>query len=75
MGDASIDRYQVFVRKLVDARKQANLTQAEVAKKLGKPQSFISKIESGERNVDFVELEDLAHIYEKPMTFFRTGAG
>jgi hypothetical protein len=42
----------------------------QVAKKLAKPQSFISKCESGERRVDFVELQHLAQIYKKPLSFF-----
>ena len=35
-------------------------------------QSFVSKFESGERRVDFVELWDLAKIYKKPMSFFKS---
>ena len=37
---------------------------------LGRPQSFVSKFESGERRVDFVELQRLARIYRKPIFFF-----
>ena len=40
---------------LIDARAEANLTQIEVAKKLKKPQSFVSKYENGERNLDVLE--------------------
>ncbi len=39
----------------------------EVARKLGKPQSFVSKSENGERRIDAVEFADLAAIYGKPM--------
>jgi len=42
----------------------------EVAHKLKRPQSFLSKIESGERPVDVVELSELARIYRKPLDFF-----
>jgi transcriptional regulator with XRE-family HTH domain len=52
------------------ARKDAGLTQAQVARMLGRPQSFVSKFESGERRVDFVELQRLARIYRKPISFF-----
>ena len=41
---------------------EAGLTQAEVARKLGKPQSFVSKSESGERRLDAVELKRMAEI-------------
>jgi transcriptional regulator with XRE-family HTH domain len=41
-----------------------------VAKQLGVPQSFISKIESGERRVDVVELQALARLYKKALTYF-----
>jgi transcriptional regulator with XRE-family HTH domain len=52
------------------ARLQAGLTQVEVAAALRRPQSFISKCESGERRVDVVELEDFARLYRKPVAFF-----
>jgi hypothetical protein len=37
---------------------------------LSRPQSFVSKSESGERRVDFVELLQLARIYKKSIRFF-----
>jgi transcriptional regulator with XRE-family HTH domain len=63
--------YKNFLSRLIDARKQAGLTQVEVAKRLGKAHSFISKCELGERRVDFVELQQLAKIYNKDLSFFR----
>ena len=47
---------QAFSRVLTEARKKSGLTQAEVADRLGKPQSFVAKIEAGERRIDVVEL-------------------
>lgn len=47
---------------LADQRRKKGLTQAEVAKALGRYQPFIANIESGERRVDLVELLDLAAI-------------
>jgi transcriptional regulator with XRE-family HTH domain len=65
-------RYRLFLDRLRRAREDAGMTQVEVAKKLGRPQTWISKCELGERRVDVVELEDLAAAYGKPLTFFRT---
>ena len=62
--------YRNFLARLVEARKQAGLTQVEVAERLGKARSFISKCELGERRVDFVELEQLAKMYGKDLSFF-----
>jgi transcriptional regulator with XRE-family HTH domain len=49
--------YREFIVQLVQARKDAGLTQAEVARRLGKAHSFVSKCELGERRVDSVELQ------------------
>jgi len=62
--------YKRFVTRLVQARRDAGLTQVEVAKRLGKAKSFLSKCELGERRVDFVELQQLAKIYKKELSFF-----
>jgi transcriptional regulator with XRE-family HTH domain len=70
MSDIYSKRYQRFLKRLRKARKQANMSQAEVAAKLEKPQSFVSKSESGERRVDIIELSDFAKIYDKPIDFF-----
>lgn len=48
------------------------LMEAQVARTLGRPQSFVSKLEPGERRVDFVELQHLARIYKKSFSFFET---
>jgi transcriptional regulator with XRE-family HTH domain len=63
-------RYAQFLDRLKQARVEAALTQVEVAKKLERPQSFVSKIESGERRVDIVELNELAKLYRRPLDFF-----
>ena len=39
------------------------------------PISFLSKCESGERRVDFVELQHLARIYRKPLSYFQVSYG
>ncbi len=63
--------YREFLAKLKKSREEANLTQVEVAQSLGKPQSYVSKCESGERRVDIVELQKFAALYGKPITFFQ----
>jgi len=65
-----IREYRLFLKQLRQARLDAGLTQAGVAKLLSRPQSFVSKSESGERRVDFIELLHLAKIYRKPVRFF-----
>jgi transcriptional regulator with XRE-family HTH domain len=55
---------------LREARRQANLTQEQVARRLRRPQSFVSKCESGERPVDVVELTAFAKLYRKGLDYF-----
>ena len=47
--------YLVFAALLVDARKRTGMRQIELAQKLNKPQSFVSKFECGERRLDVIE--------------------
>jgi transcriptional regulator with XRE-family HTH domain len=47
---------------LVETRKRKRLTQAVVAERLGKPQSYVSKYESGERRLDVVEFLDIVAV-------------
>ena len=67
-----VKQYRAFLQCLRQAREDAELTQVAVARKLSRPQSFISKCESGERRVDFVELRYFAQIYKKPISYFET---
>lgn len=52
--------YTVFREMLSSYRKEANLTQQNLAEKLNKPQSFVSKYESGERRLDLIEFLEVA---------------
>jgi transcriptional regulator with XRE-family HTH domain len=54
------DEYQHFLNCLISARKEADVTQQELAQRLGKPQSFVSKYENRERRIDFVEFLHIA---------------
>ena len=49
------DGYKSMLEVLVAARKEASITQVELAKRLGKPQPFISYVERGERRIDLIE--------------------
>ena len=49
-------RYKRLLELLVERRTLAGLSQTELAKRLGRPQSFVSKFEAGERRLDVVEL-------------------
>jgi transcriptional regulator with XRE-family HTH domain len=62
--------YKLFRRRLVAARTERGLSQRDVAHLLRWPQSQISRMETGERRVDVIELAALAAIYKKPLTFF-----
>jgi transcriptional regulator with XRE-family HTH domain len=54
------NRYKKFCDLLIASRRHEGLTQAEVAKRLGKPQSYVSKYETGERRLDVIEFLDVA---------------
>jgi len=62
--------YKEIIKRLKKGRIEAGLAQQAVADKLGKPQSYISKIESGERRLDVAEIKKFATIYKKNVSFF-----
>ena len=62
--------YAYFVERLQKARQEAGLTQVQVAKKLKRPQSYISNIETGQQRVDVVELQKFAKMYGKDINYF-----
>ncbi len=62
--------YKIFVERLRKARLEAGLTQVEAAKKLGRPQSHISNVETGQQRVDIVELKRFANLYGKSVSYF-----
>ena len=62
--------YRNVIERLKKARFEANLYQEDVASKLKKPQSYISKIERGERRIDVAELKELSKIYKKDIGYF-----
>ncbi len=52
--------YTQLRRHLVTARKNAGVTQVELSQRLGKPQSYVSKVEQGERRLDVIEFAEYA---------------
>lgn len=48
-------RHQEFIAFIASTRRAAGITQTELAERLGKPQSFVSKVERGERRLDVIE--------------------
>lgn len=59
-NSVAVDLYKRLRESLVEARKSATLTQAELAARLARPQSFVSKYERGERRLDVVEFGEVA---------------
>lgn len=63
MDRAIYQRQQLVLRTLVrELRLEQGLSQVELAKQFGKPQSWVSKVESGERRLDLLELRELCHL-------------
>lgn len=53
------EKRAVLQDALKQTRLDAQLTQSDLARRLGKPQSYVSKYESGERRLDIIELEEV----------------
>lgn len=64
------DAYRAFLVKLVAARHLRRLTQLDVAAALKIPQSQVSRMETGERRIDVIELAAFARLYRKPLSYF-----
>lgn len=58
--------HAALTQALIAARKDSGLTQQELAEQLGRSQSFVAKIELGERRVEVVELVEIARILGVP---------
>jgi transcriptional regulator with XRE-family HTH domain len=57
-------------RMLRERREQAGLRQIDVATRLGEPQSFVSKYESGERRLDLIEIRQICEALDVPFLEF-----
>ena len=67
------DAYKVLVNALVEARKEAGLTQTELGRRLGKGQKYVSVIETGVRRVDLIEFHAIGQALGRdPVRFYAT---
>ncbi|MGA2775404.1 MAG: helix-turn-helix transcriptional regulator [Candidatus Omnitrophota bacterium] len=62
--------YTRLVNQLKKVRNQAKLKQKDVAEKLKRTQSYVSKIESGQLRLDIIQLKEIARVYKKRIDFF-----
>ncbi len=61
MSPSSSDpKYEKFRNLMIKHRLKQNVTQTQLAQRLGRPQSFVSKYENGERRLDLIEFLDIA---------------
>jgi len=66
------EHYKIVGACLAVARRRASITQQELAARLGKPQSFVSEYERGQRRVDVVELLAISMaLRADPLELFR----
>src|SRR5258708_32331843 len=54
--------YRRFLTRLKSARRDAGVTQTQLAEKLGRQQSYVAKIERAERRLDIVEFIQIMRI-------------
>lgn len=64
------DDQKILLALLRERRGRAGLRQVDVAELLGAPQSFVSKYEAGERQLDFLEVYQLCRIFGVTMLEF-----
>lgn len=60
MSSIRSDLYRRMIERLIEARKVSGVTQAELGKRIGQRQTFISKVELGERRLDAAEFVEFA---------------
>lgn len=62
--------YAILLELLYQVRANANMRQIDLAKILDVPQSFVSKVESGERRIDIIELIRICDVYNIDISEF-----
>lgn len=65
------EAYRTLTEVLIEARRTQHLNQQQLADALGKPQSYVAKVEGGERRLDVIEFIALARALGiEPMKLF-----
>ena len=73
MANKTWDEDREKLRELLkELRKKEALTQVELSQALGKPQSYVSKYETGERKLDYVEVMDICEALGVSMKRFNS---
>jgi len=62
--------HKYLIERLKQARKDAGIDQMQVANLLDVSQSYVSKVEAGQRRIDVIQLKEFAKIYKKTLNFF-----
>jgi transcriptional regulator with XRE-family HTH domain len=62
--------YAALCRLLRETRERAGITQVEVAEKIGETQSYVSKVERGERRLDIVQLQAFCRAMKTTLSAF-----
>ncbi len=70
MATRNPDGYKYMLARLRQAREDAGLSQVDVAEALSFTQQHISRIETGDRRIDPLELLELALLYGKEVMYF-----
>lgn len=72
MKSTHTEEYQQALAALISARKERQILQTDLAQRLGKPQSFVSKFECRERRLDIVEFIEVCRAMgANPVTVLR----
>lgn len=64
MASVYAEDYQQVIGMLKKARKDRGVSQVQLSEAFGRPQSFIAKVENGERRLDIVEFLHLARLLD-----------
>jgi len=62
--------YSILLRLLKETRRNANITQVDLAQRLEQSQSFVSKCERGESRIDVIQLRTICHALETTLPDF-----